>query len=215
MTSQPLEKVKTFFSKYPVHTFDKRQLLASAGEPLPGIFYVVEGRVSSYDITPAGNEVVVNVYKPGAFFPMSSALNDIPNGYFLEASTKVKAHIAPMKDVVEFMQANPDVTFDLLSRVYRGVEGVLRRMAYLMGGDTKSRLLFELLNAAYRFGESKDDDSVFIPLSENDIARHSGMARETVNRNLQHIKSEGLVQVSHSGITIKDLPALEKKLNEL
>ncbi|HVI69071.1 MAG TPA: Crp/Fnr family transcriptional regulator [Magnetospirillaceae bacterium] len=215
MPDDTTTKIANFFTGYPLHIFDKRQMLARAESALPGVFYVVEGRVSQYDITPSGNEVVVNVFKPGAFFPMSWAMNDTPNHYFFEASTRVVAHVAPAADAVKFLKDNPDVTFDLLSRVYRGVDGVLRRMAHLMGGDSKSRLLFELLNTAYRFGESQPDGSVFIGLKEGDLARQSGLARETVNRVLQGLKVAGWVEVSHGGITVKNLRTLEDILGTI
>lgn len=210
--SDTATKITDFFSKYPIRTFDKRQLLVRAEESLPGVFFIVEGRVSQYDITSSGNEVVVNVFKPGAFFPMSWAINNTSNPYFFEASTPVTVHIAPATETVQFLKDNPDVMFDLLSRVYRGVDGVLRRMAHLMGGDAKSRLLFELLNAAYRFGEPQANGSILITLRENDLARHSGLARETVNRCIQDLKTAGLVIVTREGITIKNLQQLEGQL---
>jgi CRP-like cAMP-binding protein len=205
-------KIKDFFIAYPLRTFDKRQIIVRAEDMLPGVFYITEGRVSQYDITPSGNEVVVNVFKPGAFFPMSWAMNHTTNYYFFEASTKVVTHVAPAANAVQFLKDNPDVTFDLLGRVYRGVDGVLRRMAHLMGGDAKSRLLFELLNAAYRFGELQEDGSVYVPLKESDLARHSGLARETVNRTLQSLKIAELVNITHSGITIKRIDRVEAML---
>ena len=205
-------KITNFFTSYPLRTFDKRETLVRVEAELPGVFYLVEGRVSQYDITPSGNEVVVNVFKPNAFFPMSTAINGTPNHYFFEANTKVTAHVAPAADAVQFLKDNPDVTFDLLSRVYRGVDGVLRRMAHLMGGDSKSRLVFELLNAAYRFGEAQPDGAILVGLKEGDLARHSGLARETVNRVLQSLKATGLVEVNRNGITIKDLQKLEGML---
>ncbi len=206
------KKVANFFSNYPLRTFDKRQIMIRAEETLPGVFYIVEGRVSQYDITPSGNEVVVNVFKPGAFLPMSSAMNNTTNHYFFEASTNVSAHVAPAADAVQFLKDNPDITFDLLSRVYRGVDGVLRRMAHLMGGGAKSRLLFELLNTAYRFGEPQKDGSVYVPLKESDLARHSGLARETVNRSMQDLKTAGAVSVARNGITITRVDQLEAML---
>lgn len=206
------QKVSNFFTTYPLRAFDKRQIIVRAEEPLPGVFYLVEGRVSQYDITPSGNEVVVNVFKPGAFFPMSSAINNTPNHYFFEASTKVAAHVVPAPDAVQFLQDNPDVLFDLLARVYRGTDGVLRRMAHLMGGGAKTRLLFELLNTAYRFGELRPDGSIVVDLKEGDLARHSGLARETVNRTLQNLKAAGLVEIDRSGLTIKNPRELENLL---
>lgn len=205
-------KIVRFFTQYPLRTFDSREIIVRAEAELPGVFYIIEGRVSQYDITSSGNEVVVNIFKPGAFFPMSTALNHTPNHYFFEASTKVTAHVAPAADAVQFLKDNPDVTFDLLSRVYRGVDGVLRRMAHLMGGDSKSRLLFELLNAAYRFGEAQADGAVFISLKEGDLARHSGLARETVNRVLQSLKAADLIEINRSGMTIKNPRKLENML---
>jgi CRP/FNR family cyclic AMP-dependent transcriptional regulator len=212
MTDDISEKVAHFFAAFPLREFEKRELLIRPEEPLPGVFYLVEGRVSQYDVTPSGNEVVVNVFKHHVFFPMSVALNGTTNDYFFEASTKVKAHVAPPEVAAQFLQDNPDVTLDLLKRVYKGVDGVLRRMAHLMGGDSKSRLLFELLNAAYRFGESQPDGSVLLDLKESDLARHSGLARETVSRNTQELKAAGLIEVGQGSIVVKDVKQLESLL---
>ncbi len=206
--------VAQFFTHYPSRAYAKAELLVRAEEPPEGVFYLVKGRVSQYDITPTGNEVVVNVFKPGAFFPMSWAVNGTANHYFFEASTPVTVHVTPAADAVQFLQDNPHVTYDLLSRVYRGVDGVLRRMAHLMGGDARSRLLFELLNGIYRFGEPQADGSIFVALKEGDLAKHTGLARETINRNLQGLKTAGLVSVSHSGIIIPDASKLEDLLGQ-
>jgi len=135
------DKIREFFEQYPLKPFAKRELLLRAEEPIGQIFYLVQGRVSQYDIATNGNEVVVNVFKPGAFFPMSSAINSTDNHYFFEASLRTVVRVAPQEDVVRFLRDNPAVTFDLLARVYRGVGSVLRRMAHLMGGDAKSRLI--------------------------------------------------------------------------
>jgi CRP/FNR family transcriptional regulator len=211
-TTDIKQKIANFFTSYPTRTFEKRHIIIAPDDPLPGVFYLTEGRVSQYDITTSGVEVVVNVFKPGAFFPMSWAINKTQNVYFFEASTKVVTHIVPPDDTVTFLQDNPDVIFNLLSRVYRGADGLLRRMAHLMGGDAKSRLLFELLNAAYRFGEPQTDGKLFVPLSENDLARHSGLARETVNRNMQELKKDGLIEITHKGFIVPDTSDIEARL---
>lgn len=215
MVMSPVQqKISNFFARYPVSTFEKRQLLAHAGEDVPGVMFLVDGRVSQYDITPAGNQVVVNVFKAGSFFPMSWAINRTPNRYFFEAATRLHVRIAPAAAVLVFLHDNPDVTFDLLSRVYRGTDGVLRRMVHLMNGGAKSRVLFELLQAAARFGEPLPDGSVFIPLGESSLGKHSGLARETVNRSLRSLKQLGLVQVERQGITIRDIARLEQLLDD-
>lgn len=206
------EKVGKFFTQYPQRTYDKRELLLRPEEPINSVFYIAEGRISQYDIASSGSEMIVNVFKPRAFFPMSSVINDAPNQYFFEASLETIVHIAPKEHVVRFLQENPEVVFDLLARVYRGVDGVLRRMAHLMGGNAQSRLIFELLNGAYRFGEPQPSAGALVQLTESDLARHSGLARETVNRTLHDLKVAGLIETSRSGILIRDITQLEAQL---
>ncbi len=206
------QKVKKFFSAYPLRSFAKGEIICHAEEELSGVFYVLEGRVNQYDISPSGSEVVVNVFKPPAFFPMSWAINKTPNRYFFEAATVVKAHEAPAEDIVRFLKANPDVTFDLLSRVYRGLDGLLRRTSHLMGGDAGTRLLFELLNAAHRFGELNEKGEIVIRLKEGDLAKHSGLARETVSRLLQKLKKSELVKIESGRIVIPSTANLEMAL---
>jgi len=206
-------KITAFFTAYPSTTYAKGEVIVQAGEDPAGVFYLTEGRVSQYDITANGTAVVVNVFKPFAFFPMSWAINRTPNVYFYEASTNVTAHKVPADAAVAFLRDNPDVLFDLLSRVYRGTDGLLRRMAHLMGGQAKTRLQFELLNAAYRFGETRPDGSVAVPLKESELGSTSGLARETVNRNVQELKAAGLIEVSRHGFVLTDLARLERMVS--
>lgn len=208
------QKIRIFFERYPTQIFEKGEVMIQAGDKPAGIFYLVEGRVTQYDIAPNGNAVVVNAYAAGSFFPMSWAINGQTNAYFFEAATKVKVHQAPAGEAVAFLHANQDVTFDLLSRVYSGSDGLLRRMAHIIGGNTYTRLKFELLNAAYRFGQRQRNASILIPLNEDEVGRQGGMARETVSRHIQKLKSKGLLSVTRKGIILHDLARLENDLGD-
>ena len=118
------QKISTFFAEYPIKHFDKGQLLIQAYESPAGIYHMLEGQVRQYDVSAQGNEIVVNIFKPPAFFPMAWAITGMPNRYFFDAAMPVEAHLAPPDSVVAFLKQNPDVLFDLLSRLYSGVEGI-------------------------------------------------------------------------------------------
>jgi CRP/FNR family transcriptional regulator len=206
------ETVKLFFDAYPSRQFSKGEIVLRPEDELKDIIYLEDGQIIAYDISVGGNDIVVNAFKPGSFFPLSQAINNTPNKYFYEAVNPVTARIAPSKDVVAFLKKNPDVTFDLLSRVYRGTDGLLRRTAHLMGGSAKSRLIFELLNASARFGVPGNDASTFIPLTESDLAKRSGLSRETVSRTIRTLKTAGLVQLQARGVVILNHADLEATL---
>lgn len=212
MPSQVAKKTENFFSQYPLKQFDKGEMLLLADENPKYIYRLVEGHVREYDISYRGDEIVVNVFKPPAFFPMSWPIAKTPNRYFFEAGEKVKAHLAPPDEVLDFVRANPDVLLDLITRLYRGVDGVQRRMAHLMGGSANSRLLFELIIECRRFGKAQKDGSFLIKINETEIGTRAGLSRETISRGMKELKKLNLITVDHQGILLKDLDALEQKL---
>lgn len=209
----PAETIKDFFKDYPTKRLGKGQIMLRPGDMIEKVYYLNEGSVIEYAISPAGNTIIVNVFKPGTFFPMSSVLNEKPSEFFFEAGAAVSLKVAPAEHASEMLADNPDVTLDLLRRVYNGTDGILRRMTHLMGGSALSRLIFELLNAGYRFGQSNPNGSTFINLSENDIAMRAGLSRETVNRMMRQLKNSGNVKVIKNGIEVKNLSELQELLD--
>lgn len=212
MDKDVAKKIADFFGQYRLQYADKGHILIHAGHDPEGIFYLVGGQVRQYDISPNGDEVVVNVFKPPAFFPMSWAINRTHNEYYYEAYTKVMFRRAPADDAVAFLRENADVAFDLLSRVYRGMDGLLARMVLIMENSAKNRLLFELLLSAERFGKPHGDKSVALNMSEGELAARVGLSRETVSREMRALKTQGFVSVTTTGITVEDVEALRTEL---
>ncbi|HSX32616.1 MAG TPA: Crp/Fnr family transcriptional regulator, partial [Candidatus Saccharimonadales bacterium] len=147
-----------------------------------------------------------------AFFPMSLAINQTPNPYVYEAETDTELHQVPASEAVAFLKNNPDVLFDLLSRLYKGVDGMLGRIVHLMAGSAKSRLLYELLIESRRFGSRQPDGSCRLAIKEAELAARAGLSRETVSREIQKLVADDLITISRSGILVRDIGALEKKL---
>lgn len=208
-----LTKLEEFFAQFKHQVYKKGEILVRADDNPPGVFYLRQGCVKEYAISKKGDELVVNIFKPIAFFPMSWAINLTPNQYFFEAVTDVDVWRSPREKVIEFIKNNPDVLYDLMSRVYSGTDGILTRMTYLMAGNAYARVITELIIAAKRFGK-KDNKQVTIEVSEKDLAAQSGMTRETVSREIKILKDRGLVSFSKHLLVIKDLQRLEEELLE-
>lgn len=209
MNSDVTDKIDAHFSRFPKRSYPKGQILVFADESPEHIYYITKGRVRKYDVSYRGDEVVVNVFQPPAFFPMSWAINRTPNKFFYKTEEATELHVVPVDDAVQFVKDNPDVMLDLLSRIYRGMDGLLGRMVHLMSGTARSRLIYELIIECRRFGERQPDGSYVMHASEVDIGAQSGLTRETVSREMRKLKDRGLVTVEHTKITVNDLAALE------
>lgn len=213
---QPLtaieQKVDAFFSKYPKRSYPKGQILVFADENPEYIFYLVSGRVRKYDVSYRGDEVVVNIFKPHAFFPMSWAINHEENKYFYKTKEPTELHIVPSEDALQFIKDNPDVMLDLLARVYRGSEGLLGRLVHLMSGTAKSRLIYELILDCRRFGKDEENGKYVLPTTEVDLAARTGLSRETVSREIRKLKEVGIVRLTRNSLIVTSLSGLEQAL---
>lgn len=207
------EKIRTFFANYTLRAYAKGQVLLLADEEAHIIFYLESGRVKSYDVSYRGDEVIVNVFRPLAFFPMSLAMNGGKSAFIYEAETDIQVRQAPAEAVVTFVKENPDVLYDLLSRVYRGMDGVLGRMAQLMSGNASSRVLYELVIECRRFGKPAPQGCE-ISLSEKDLAARVGLSRETVNREVSKLKKKDYLIVHPGGMIVRNIAQLAEKLGQ-
>lgn len=196
------EQAKQFFQKYPQKHFDKGELLIFGDHNLPPVMYLEKGKVAQYDVSDSGDKLVLTTYKPGTFFPMAHAVNNLPNRYFFEAMDPVTARQCPPDQAVNFLREHPDVLFYLLQRLYRGMDGLLGRLGQLMSGTASDRLMFELGIEADRFGEVKPT-GVLVAVGASQLARQTGLARETVSRELQKCAQNGLIELTKNGILLK------------
>lgn len=212
MHQQISDKLNKYFDSYKITRHPKGKIITHANHEPTGISLLVDGLVEQYHITPEGNKLTVNVFKPPAFFPMSWAINKTPNSYFYGALSAVELKQADADETVAFLKVNPDVMFDLLSRVYMGTDALLRRLVLAASGIAASRLIFELIIESYRFGTEIDKTTTLITVKQNILAARSGLARETVSRELHKLEQEKLISYTSQGIVL-DLKLLEKKLN--
>lgn len=204
-----VKRLDDFFSNYKFQKYKKGELLIRADENPTGIFYLKKGIVKEYSISKKGDELVVNIFKSQAFFPMSWALNNTQNSYFFEATEDLELWKAPREDVIDFLQKNPNVTLDLLKRVYKGTDGMLIKIMYLMSGSAYARLITELLTHSKRFG----GNGLVLDITEGDLASRTGMTRETISREMKILKDKNIVKIEKNKVMILNLTNLELELD--
>ncbi|MGI0058644.1 MAG: Crp/Fnr family transcriptional regulator, partial [Nitrosotalea sp.] len=178
-----------------------------------GVFYITEGIVKRYWIFENGNEILLNLYKKYAFIPMSWAIADVPNTHIYAAMTDVSVKKALKDDVLKFLQQEPDIVYDLLRRIFIGIEGIWSHIESFSEGNATMKLVASLVILSKRFGKKEKNDLIVeLKMSEQDLATYAGMSRETVSRELQKLKKEGLVQFAKQTIVITNMKRLEDNL---
>lgn len=213
-TKTAAQKIEQFFTPKKQISYSRGAYVLKAGAEPEYIYYLVSGLVRQFDISPHGDEVVVNVFKPGAFFPMSNAFNKTPDNYYFQAFNDVVVRRAPIQEVLSFVTSDSLILTDLLQRVYRGTDGLLKRMVQLMGGTSLSRFIEELLLQLERFGDTSEDNTIKLELSITELAARAGLTRETASRITSQLRESGCIKTSNHAFYITDKTALQQLLIE-
>ncbi len=214
MDASVKQKLDDFFKGYKNSKYKKGEILIRADDFPSGVFYLVDGIVRRYAISAAGEELTINMFKPISYFPMDWAINNTISTHYYEAMTAVEVYRAPKEEVLKFIKQNPDVMFDLMSRIYYGLEGYMLRMEYLMGGNARARLITELLIYAKRFGKENGSKVIVdMKVTEKDLASEVGMTRETVSREMQKLMKLGVIEFKSNQLIVNDMKKLQLLLS--
>lgn len=208
------EKITNFLKDFKEQKYNKKEIIIKPDDEPEVVYCILEGAVRMYAVSANGEELVINTFKPFAYFPMGWVLNDIVPKHYYEAMDPVVLKKVSKTAFLEFIQANPDVLMELTKRIYYGLEGYFTRMEYLMSGNASARLITELLILGKRFGVTGNNETVVsLKLTEKDLAALTGITRETVSRELNKLKIKGLVSLNKNILTVSDMGLLERELS--
>jgi len=211
MEAKISKKLEAFFTQYKQQKYKKGEILIRANDEPQGIFYLKKGIVRQYSISKDGEEQTLNLYKSISFFPLMWAVNDTPNTYYFEAVTDTEAYRAPRDQVIAFLKSEPDIMYDLISRLYKGMHGLLSRIEYLQSGDAYTKVIFALLNASYRFGAQKEE-GMELSVTHREISSLTGLTKETISRERTKLEKKDLIKNFNHRVMIRDIKKLESEL---
>lgn len=211
MDKTPAILTGEFFSKYTKLRYKKGEVVLRAGDPPPGVLYLERGYVRQSFVAPNGDMLVLHVFKPGSFFPMTWIVNDTANRYYFEALTQAEIWRAPREDFRRFLSDKPAVRDDFLSRILSGVSGIMRRMEELVLESAYRKTVSLLLYYAKRFPDEQTKGRLVVPLTHKEVAAWIGTTRETASLQIEELKRKKLIHYDKRYIVIPDVAALTKE----
>ncbi|MBI3956137.1 Crp/Fnr family transcriptional regulator [Candidatus Gottesmanbacteria bacterium] len=207
-------QAQDFFTTYTSLAYKKGEMILRADDPPYGVYYIEKGVVRQYAINGSGETLMLQLYRPGAFFPMTWVVNDTPNRYFFEAATPVSIRRAPRQDVRRFLDQHPQVVKDFLERLLTGVVGLWSRIEQLVLESAYVKTILLLLYYARKFGQrTKGGVTLELSPTHREIAAWIGTTRETASLQVEALKRKKLLRSRGRQLIIPSLAALEKELS--
>ncbi len=202
-----------FCSQYKILGYKKGDIVIRGDDEPTGVYFIREGVVKMGHVDLEGGELIVNLFKPGSFFPMTWAIGNVDNNYYYQALTSIKVAKVPKEDFLKFLKSNPEVLYDLTRRLLIGLDGVIFNMRYLISGSSSSKVAAILSMLVKRFG-TKQSEGILIdlPLSHQEIAHFTGLARETVTLAINKFILDGVLVQRKRKIFVTDMSAINEKI---
>lgn len=213
MNTEFLLKLDAFFGRTKLQYYKKKTLILHPNDTPSNVFYLKKGYVRVYRISEEGEELTLTILKPGDFFPLTYGINNVTNPYYLEAITSLELWRAPQEQFLQFVKSDPDVLYELTTRILVRFDGVLSRMGYLVFSNAYIKVAMTLLICAKRFGEKVGDEIIVkVPLTHRDIATIVGITRETTSLEMKKLEKKGFLGRQGRLYTVKNIKRFEEEI---
>lgn len=196
-------------SRSPAHEISPRRDLIREGDNPHHVRLVLEGWACRYKTTREGQRQIVGFFIPGDFCDLNVfVLRHMDHS--IGAITRLRvAQIAPErmeKVTAEHPRISQAFWWHELVNASIQREWLLnmgQRSAYERLGHLFVEIFFRMRTAGLA-----DTDGCEFPLTQNDLADATGLTSVHVNRTLQDLRREGLVELERKQLRLPNLPAL-------
>ena len=180
--------------------------------PSRSIFFLKKGHVKISRIHPDGREVILDVVGPGEIFGELALIEEGEQSNEM-AQALDDALICTMKieDFESLLKENPELNMRITKRIGLRLRKFEERVTDMVFKDVKKRIASFLVRYAEEFGKMKEGIiTIKMHLSHQEIAMLTGSARQTITTTLNELRSQGLIDFSRQGITIKQFDKLQR-----
>jgi CRP-like cAMP-binding protein len=192
--------------------FEKGEDPLSSGDTLKYFYFIMEGKIKIYDIDfETSKEQTLYILSHGDMFDVVSLLDGKPNQYISEVLEESRIIQVPLEDVKQMIVNDAQFRQYFYSYVASQLKSMEDLAVSLSFYDVYQRVL-QLFAKFTRTVNGKPELSVIDKLSHEDIASMVGSVRKVVNRSLQRLKKDGIIEVSRKNIHIKNFQKLLDKL---
>ena len=186
------------------------EVIFREGDPGDTFLTVIEGRVKVYKATPAGKEIILEIF--GAGDPLGAvAVYENANLPASALALEATACLAiAQRDFFHLLEHHPALVRGLLSGLTLRLAELTRRLAD-MTGRVEARFARLFLKLADQIGKPERGGTfVAMPLTRQELADLTGTTIETAIRIMSRWQKDDVIHTEKDGFVILNRAALEE-----
>lgn len=212
--ADPDEALRAYFAGAPARSYKKGEVIVQGDQPSEFVYFISSGYVKGYTISDDGSYSLLVIKGVNDLFPLVTLFDSSKSPVYYEAVTDMVVHRVSEPEFRVATEINSSLTLATLKKTLDIMRDYTQRMQNLTIADARTRIICRLLFLLDRFGASSKPgrEVIFLPITYPDLADSLNLTRETVNRIVSRLATEGLLVKSHGRVTITDKQKLQAEI---
>ena len=190
--------------------YRKKQTIYFEGNHPQKLFFIKKGKVKTFITNDEGKGLTINLYAEGDFFGYTALLE---GGTYKETAEAIDDSVVaeiPIDEFRNMLQYNAEAAKKIIQLLAKNITEKEQQLLSIAYNSLRKRVATALVTLVKKYGAS-EKDNFSINFSREDLANIAGTATESLIRTLSDFKSEKLIEVQGSKITVLN----EKKLSDM
>jgi len=193
-----------------IKSHGRGELIFAEGDPAHAFMAIVAGRVKVFKSTPAGKEIILEIFGAGDPLGAVAVYEKVP--FMASALALEPTEILTIDERAFFQLLEEDPAFvrGLLSGLTIRLAELTRRLAEMTGARVEARFARLFLKLGDQIGR-KDRGGLFVPmpLSRQELADLTGTTIETAIRIMSRWQKEDVLHTEKEGFVLLNREALD------
>lgn len=208
LTNEELELIHDFTI---TRAYQRKEIVFTEGSDKEAIFFIRDGLIKAFKTDENGNEHIVSFLKTGDMFPHTGFFNEQAYPATTEAIVDTQLLAIPVRSFEQLMNQVPVIATKVMRVMGEKIVELQQKLQQLTGHDVQERGLLFLQKLAEKSGvENEGSIHIHLPMTNQEIASTIGTTRETVNRLINKLRKEHIIEMNREGFIIHDLNRLRQ-----
>jgi CRP/FNR family cyclic AMP-dependent transcriptional regulator len=187
------------------------QVVFHEGDKADGLYGVLTGRMVMTVQSPAGKELILNTFGPGAFFGEIAFLDGQGRSATAMAREVSSMVFLGRSAFLPFLKERPAVALRMIAflcQQLRRTTKLVEDSAFL---DVSTRLAKQMAEMAHEYGQCREiGGPLSITIVQSELAQMLGVSREIVSRQLAIWREAGAIEIARGRLIIHDITFFDR-----
>lgn len=186
-------------------SFPRHTLIFQKGDPGDALYLIGKGRVKISVLNSDGKDLILNIYGLGEVFGELSLFDGLPRSASAMTLSRVEAWMLTRAEFEALLGGVPGLAASIIALLSRRLRYTTEQTEMLGLLDAYDRVAFKLLQMAQEDEEGRPT----VLLSQHELAAMLGLTREWLNKVLNTLAGQGVIEITRGKIVLLRPSALQ------